>query len=135
MHDDPQLNLAKVKQQISDWRINKISNSNKIPEEIKTAITNLIPQHSSSTICKTFGISGSQYKSLQKNQSIKNKYKNSKKIKQQFKKIILPTSCNMYHATIENKNGCRLILQIPSIADLNALIGNFIGGNKNVSVF
>jgi len=43
MHDDPQLNLAKVKQQISDWRINKISNSNKIPEEIKTAITNLIP--------------------------------------------------------------------------------------------
>lgn len=40
----------------------------------------------------------------------------------------------MYHATIENKNGCKLILQIPSIADLNALIGNFIGGNENVSV-
>lgn len=133
MHDDPQLNLAKVKQQISDWRTNKISNSNKIPEEIKTAVANLISQHSSSTICKTLGLSGSQYKSLQKNQSIKSKYKNSQKIKQQFKKIILPTS-NMYHATIENKNGCKLILQIPSIADLNALIGNFIGGNENVSV-
>lgn len=40
----------------------------------------------------------------------------------------------MYNATIENKNGCKLMLQLASIVDLNTLITNFIRGNKNVSI-
>ena len=132
MSEDPQLHLAQVQQQINEWRMNKKPKS-KIPEEIKNSITNLISKHSSSKICRTLGISGTQLKRLQKKKINKNNYKSLNKIKQPFKKIILP-AMNMYNATIENKNGCKLILQLASIVDLNTLIINFIGGNKNVSI-
>jgi hypothetical protein len=132
MSEDPKLHLAQVQQQINEWRMNKNPTS-KIPEEIKNSITDLISKHNSSTICKTLGISGTQYKKLQKKKTNKNNYKNLNKIKQPFKKIILP-AMNIYNATIENKNGCKLILQLASIVDLNILITNFIGGNKNVSI-
>lgn len=89
MSEDPQLHLAQVQQQINEWRMNKKPKS-KIPEEIKNSITNLISKHSSSKICRTLGISGTQLKRLQKKKINKNNYKSLNKIKQPFKKIILP---------------------------------------------
>lgn len=132
MSEDPKLDLAQVQQQINEWRMHKKPTS-KIPEEIKNSITDLISKHNSSTICKTLGISGTQFKKLQKKKINKNNHKNLNKIKKPFKKIILPTM-SMYHATIENTNGCKLSLQLASIVDLNTLITNFIGANKNVSI-
>lgn len=127
------LNLTDVQKQIADWRATKKPGNMVIPAIIKNNIISLNKQYSSSTICKVCSISGSQYKEwlADQNSKINNQIKES--TIQTFKKIILPT-INVCHATIENQNGCRLTIQLPSAAELKILIANFIAGDHHASI-
>lgn len=127
------LDLFEVQKQIHNWRISKEHRNIAIPVKIKQAIFSLIGQYSGSKIRKTLGISGSQYKQLQKN-NISNDCKSSEPTKQVFKKITLPTITPNYQATIENKNGCKLTLQLASIKELTFIITNFIGNEMYASI-
>lgn len=128
------LDLADVQKQIYNWRINKSHNNMTIPTEIKQSISALIGQYSGTTIRRMLGLSGSQYKQLQKNNISNDNCKDQASIKPIFKKIILPTTTSIYQAVIENNNGCKLKLQLSSINELAFIITNFIGGKTNASI-
>jgi hypothetical protein len=129
-----EVTLSIIAEKLSKWRSQKVRRNQPIPAEIKNDIVAISQHYSNSQLCKELNLNYKQLSAFLNANTSKPSYPKaifapSTPKDEEFSQVMLNFKAPIL-ATIDNQSGQRLTLQVPSIAEAEIILNNFLHGAR-----